>query len=146
METYNIFSLGLLVNRVHTAICIRLNQKLKDYGLDLTVAEYMIVRRIFDNQGITQRELSILIRKDQAAVNRAVKRLINNGYLQRGETIKDRYRLYPSQKTLDLKETVFKIITEMTDDCLSGISDQRRNQGIDFLTKIYSNLATLNHM
>ena len=146
METFNIFSLGLLVNRVHTAISIRLHQKLKEHGLELTVAQYMVMRRIFDYQGITQKELAILIRKDQAAINRAVKGLINNGFLIKGDTKKDRNKLFLTQKTLDLKNTFFNIISEMSDDCLSGISDPRRKQGIDFLKKIYANLASLNQM
>lgn len=141
MENFNTFSLGLLLDRVHTAMITKLNQKLKGYKLDITPAQYIILKRINQKEGITQKQLSLMIRKDQAAINRSVKSLIELGYLKRGETSKDYNKLFATKKSLELKEIIIKIITEITEESLEGIPESRRQQGITFLKKIYKNVC-----
>lgn len=82
-----------------------------------------------------------MIRKDQAAINRSVKSLIELGYLKRGETSKDYNKLFATKKSLELKEIIIKIITEITEESLEGIPESRRQQGITFLKKIYKNVC-----
>lgn len=59
-----------IINRYHQII---INHELKPYGLGS--GQYFFLLNIYENQGISQKELSNLVKTDKATTAKALKRL-----------------------------------------------------------------------
>ena len=54
---------------------------LADAGLELTTSEYLLLRALYDTDGMQQCDIASLLSKDKAAVSRCVASLIRKGYI-----------------------------------------------------------------
>ena len=142
MEIFDTYSLGLLIDRVHSTIVLLINKMLIDRGLDLTYSQFMILKRVFKPDGFTQKELTCQMRKDPAAVNRSIKRLIEKGYLRKGISPRDKNKLFLTPKGLESRTIIDNIINQIVDESLKGISEPNRKCLINMLLKIYKNIGT----
>jgi len=58
-------------------------KRLREHGYKITIDQWLTIKAILENPGITQQELAEKIFKDNASVTRIIELLVKSGYLQR---------------------------------------------------------------
>ncbi len=74
------------------------NKKIKNYfqkkfdeaGIDLTVDQWLVLHHTAQNEGVNQKELSDIVRKDTATLTRIIDILVKKDILQRKNSEEDR--------------------------------------------------------
>lgn len=84
----------------------------------------MFLTRICENQGINQIDLSNLLKVDKTTTTKAIKRLIEEGYIdkKRDDIDKRMWRLYPKEKALDKYTFIIKEENRNIEVCLNNFS------------------------
>ena len=97
---------------LHRQSDVFLSRRLSDLGLNATQFAYLMC--LSENPGSSQEQLSSLMRIDKGSVSKSVHQLVNLGYITYtiSETDKRQYKLYPSEKTLDLLPQFQEIVME----------------------------------
>lgn len=76
-------SLGLLLNRVATAMSTTLNSALAEAGIDLPQSQFIVLRCLYYNGDLSQLDIARLLSKDPAAIKRTVDNLESKGLVKR---------------------------------------------------------------
>lgn len=97
---------------LHRQSDVFLSRRLTDLGLNATQFAYLMC--LSDNPGSSQEQLSSLMRIDKGSVSKSIHQLVDLGYITYtiSETDKRQYKLYPSQKTIDLLPQLRAIVME----------------------------------
>lgn len=66
------YSLGYLLDRTLWALSNSLNVALKNEGIDLPHSQYLVLRTLFEKDGLSQNEIAAHLHKDAAAIKRTV--------------------------------------------------------------------------
>lgn len=110
--------------------------------LDLARRQYLYVVRIAEHPGIISEQLSNLIKVDRTTIARAVKKLENNGFIERRSdpTNKKIKRLYPTQKGKDAYDFIIRENQYSNNEALKGFSKEEAQQVHDYLVRIRENI------
>ncbi|WP_076459933.1 MarR family winged helix-turn-helix transcriptional regulator [Limosilactobacillus caccae] len=110
--------------------------------LDLARRQYLYVVRIAEHPGIISEQLSNLIKVDRTTIARAVKKLENNGFIERRSdpTNKKIKRLYPTQKGKDAYDFIIRENRYSNNEALKGFSKEEAQQVHDYLVRIRENI------
>lgn len=65
-------------------------RQLKAHGFTITIDQWLIIKAILENPGITQNEIGDLVFKDNASVTRIIDLLVKSGYVVRNIHPEDR--------------------------------------------------------
>lgn len=119
---------------------ILINHRLKPYGLGS--GTYVFLITIYNNQGISQKELTELVKIDKATTAKGLKKLEQNGFINRVESKKDkRYNeLYVSDKGEKFMPTLISNLDDITTTLLEGLSDNAHDETIKNLKVIQKNV------
>lgn len=79
---YDIPNLGCLLGIAYQAEEARLSKKLNEAGLNITAAEYVIIRLLLANGEMQQCEISRILKKDKASISRSIKSLEKKGFIK----------------------------------------------------------------
>lgn len=79
--TYDIPNIGCLLGMAYQSEAARLSRALTYAGIDITAAEYLILRVLFSKGRLQQCEISQTLGKDKASVNRSVLSLTRKGFV-----------------------------------------------------------------
>ena len=77
-KEYTIYSMpnvGCLLGTANQVLLTSLSESLNDAHLDITSSEYLVLRALYDHDGMQQCEIASLLGRDQAAVCRCVKQM-----------------------------------------------------------------------
>lgn len=117
------------------------NIEFKDISLEK--GQYLYLSRIFENPGITQRQLSDLLCVDKTTTNRAISRLIDKKLIVKNNDAENK-----KQKLLwitDEGEKLYKILKNeseySTKVALSNLTNGEINELKNVLSKITDNVA-----
>jgi len=119
--------LGKWISILYRYSMIYANEFLKEF--DMSGGQLPFFMNIIEYPGITQEELSEIIKIDKSTTARAVKNLLKNGFVTKEVDKKDKrsYKLYPTQKALEVKEVILKNAKKWDKILLSGFSkDEER--------------------
>lgn len=117
-----------------------LNKELNTYGIGS--GQYIFLFSIMKKEGLTQKDLSRINHVDKATTAKALKKLEANGFIEILPNQDDkRYKnIYLSQKGKELRPVFRKILGEISNLCLDGISDSDYAVVTKSLGKIFDNL------
>ena len=119
----------------------RLNNSLKEVGLPLNHAQFVILQRLFMNEGISQRGLARDLGKDVAAITRSLNHLEENGYIERKALSGSRNGVFLTEKARLDRKKINEAINIATKHACSGITEEEYRNGIAFLSAIHNNLT-----
>jgi DNA-binding MarR family transcriptional regulator len=121
---------------------ILINHHLKPYGIGS--GQYIFLINIHENQGISQKELSKLVKIDKATTAKALKKLEGNEYIYRVIDKEDkRYnKLYVTEKGLGFIPILMKILDNITDTFIAGVSNKQYTETVEVLKLILDNVQT----
>lgn len=114
-----------LGNAVRT-IRARLDRTLQHSGLRL--GQYQVLRHLWDEDGLTPREIADRLDVEMPTVTRTVQRMVRDGLVQRRAHPDDArsVRIYLTKRGVELQTALTRIIAEQTEHALRGLSPHDR--------------------
>ena len=133
-------SVGKYVAAIYRQNQILINKKLEEIDIKSGQQDFMYV--ICNNEGITQKELSERLYIGKATTAKAVKSLIESGYIKREKDTKDKrfYKLYLTDKGREVAPLVKSTFKDIRDICLTDFTEEETKQAINMLKKILDNV------
>ncbi|MBL4624282.1 MAG: MarR family transcriptional regulator [Flavobacteriales bacterium] len=116
---------------------------LKQNGVTITSDQWILVKRISEQEGINQREIAGITCKDPASVTRIIDILEKNGTVKREPVNGDRrsYALYLTDAGKSLVRKVTPLAKEIRLREMKGIKKSDQEKLNELLTKIYDNVS-----
>lgn len=117
--------------------------RFKELGLNGCSHSYLIA--VCNNPGISQEKIARCVHVNKSNVARNIAFLEENGFVYREESSADKrsFLVYPTQKALDIKPMVMKILSEWDQELSSFLSNEERLFLNEILTKIADNALRL---
>lgn len=116
------------------------DMEFKEMGLEK--GQYIIVVRVCENEGISQEEISNMIKVDRTTVAKSVKKLIEKGYIDRvqNESDKRAYKLFSTEKGKKTYEFLRREEDYSTKNALLGFSQEEKAKLLELLKRAASNV------
>ncbi len=110
-------------------------------GYTITIDQWLVIKSILENPGISQSQLSSLVFKDNASVTRIIELLIKAGYLARADHQTDRRRssLRVLEKGIQVITDVNVVIMKNRKTALKNITEDELHIARSVLVKIINN-------
>lgn len=109
----------------------RVSQTSESMGLKRTHGQFL--KTIYDNEGLSLKELSNEMYVDKSLTTRVIKSLIDNGFVNNMNNESREYRLYLTDKGNDAVSKIEKIVNDAWDELLSELTDDE----MEMLTRIH---------
>lgn len=99
-------------------------KKLKENGFTITIDQWLIIKSLLENPGISQFELGEKVFKDNASVTRIIELLVKAGYLTRSVHPNDRRKseLTVTNEGKSVIENVYEVVLQNRQTALNGVS------------------------
>jgi DNA-binding MarR family transcriptional regulator len=113
---------------------------------DITPEQAGIIRRLGEEDGITQKDLSIRMAKDQTNITRILGQLERKGLILRNQSKEDKraFLTYLTDKGKKLNRNIVPTELEIMNIALSGISEDRRALLKEIVSEIAENINNYN--
>ena len=136
-------SLGFVLNRTAAKMKNNLNQSFKPF--DVTTEQWRILNRLWEKDGVSQRELSEKSCKDQPNVTRILDKLEEKEFIERQPDPEDRRAslVYLTDRGRDLKAKLVPVALENLDKALKGVNTNEVELVKALLNRIFCNLEDI---
>lgn len=133
-------SFGRYISVIYRYLQILLNHRLNSYGIGS--GQYIFLSTLYNNEGISQKELTNLIKIDRATTAKALNKLEKNGYVNRVQDTEDRryHKLYLTQKGMEFIPILNSIQDDLTNMLNVGMSDEQYTETLKSLNLILNNV------
>lgn len=128
--------IGKYISELHRASGMYFSKKFNKFGIGS--GQYIFLLNLYRSSGITQEELTEKVRLDKATTARAIKKLEDEGYVNRVKKENDKraYRLELTEKAENIKEEVYSIMNEWEDKVRSCLTLEETEELINLLSKL----------
>jgi len=132
-----------LNNKIFRSTQVHLDKELKDYELSSGSYPYLLI--LYENEGISQNEISKELDCDKAMSARTITKLIKLGYLYKEENKTDSraYKLYLTDKAKDIVPKVIDKIHKLVGLITFDLNEEQKVITINSLDKVLSNIKNL---
>jgi DNA-binding MarR family transcriptional regulator len=115
---------------------------LKFKQFNLQKGQYMFLTRVCENPGINFVDLSNMIKVDKTTTTKAVKKLIDIGYLnkQQDESDKREYKLTPTKKALEIYEFIIEEESKKLEISFKGFSEEDKQMATELIKRMSENI------
>lgn len=105
---------------------------------NIGAGQCFLLVRLYENQGITQEELSSMLSLDKTTIARNLKKLDDQGYIKRikREDDKRSYSIDVTEKSLKIKDEVYRILHSWEERLNSCLTNDESKQLIILLNKL----------
>jgi DNA-binding MarR family transcriptional regulator len=133
-------SFGYLLNRLSVTSKNSFNKQIKRYGV--SPEQWIILFRVVENNGLTQKELSDSTFKDQGNLTRMIDKLVQKGYLLRDTDENDRrsVNLHATHSSKQLVEKIAPISQQQNERLSEGFSEDEKKIFTELLNRAYLNI------
>jgi len=137
-------SFGRDISAIYRHIQVRLNKKFTQFGFGS--GQYLYFSRISQYEGVSQKELSIMLATDKATTAKAVQKLISLGYIYKVQLENDKrcYKLYLSDKGHEILPDFLKILRATTGILKTGMSEEEIESAHKLLDIMFINITNHN--
>jgi DNA-binding MarR family transcriptional regulator len=124
------------------ARCFQTISDIEFREIQLEKGQYILVVRICENPGISQEELSNMIKVDRTTVAKAIKKLVEKNYIEKISNENDRraWKLYPTKKALEVYGFLQEEERYTTKTALNGFEDNEKTFIFDLLKRMRVNI------
>lgn len=118
-----------------------LQEKFNVYDLDLTKEQMIVLKRLHDDDGLSQNELAFLTLRNKSSLTRLLIKMEKKNYIFREQRIDDKRinQVYLTEKGREIFRRSKPAIKEMIDTMEQNISEDEKKQIIYILKKIQKN-------
>ena len=100
---------GCLVGMAFQRMMSQLDIALKKEHLNITAAEYMILRALYSRDGLQQCEITDMVGKDKSSVCRSVSALAKKGFVSTENVSYKCIRVWLTEKGNEIRPTIMQI-------------------------------------
>ena len=113
--------------------------------LGLNQSHHAVLITLYKGEGISQEKLSKKLNVDKATVTRSIKKLIEDGFIERRQDVNDKrsYLLYVTEKGEEIRPDITSMFEEWNNIVLEGFSDEEIDNLVGYMERIQGNI--LNH-
>lgn len=132
-------SVGYLINIVAGKLKNELNRRLTSF--DITPEQWAVLNRLWEKDGITQKDLAERTFKDQPNIGRILDKLEKKGLIRRCPDPEDLRVLIVSltQEGQEVKKDLIPLVAEVLDFVQKDISEEERKVLVTVLKRILRN-------
>jgi len=118
----------------------QMGRRLKSF--DITPEQWGVIAMLWDEDGITQKELSSRLFKDQPNTTRMLDKLEAKGLIKREDDIDDRraFLIYLTREGQEMRDALYPLVLNLRDDTLRGFSHEEMALFMKMLDRIWNNL------
>ncbi|HML35607.1 MarR family winged helix-turn-helix transcriptional regulator [Sporomusa sphaeroides] len=133
-------SLGFILNKTNTKLKNELLQRLKEY--DVTPEQWAILNCLWEQEGVTPKELSDRIDKDKPNTNRILEKLQMKELIVRKPHPVDKraFQIFLTDKGWAVREQLIPRAKELLDKATTGIDEHKVTELKNMLNQIYYNI------
>ena len=141
----NDINLGMLIGQVHRLSTKRFVQNSHNSGLDISMDQWIVLGPIWENDGVSHKEISEYCLKDKTSVTKIIDTLEKKNLVVRVSDQLDHRvkRVVLSNKGKELFLQAIPIMELTRDQLRDGITEQDIESLRSVLTKIYNNLISI---
>ena len=141
----NDINLGMLIGQVHRLSTKRFVQNSHNSGLDISMDQWIVLGPIWENDGVSHKEISEYCLKDKTSVTKIIDTLEKKNIVVRVSDQLDHRvkRVVLSNKGKELFLQAIPIMELTRDQLREGITEQDIESFRSVLTKIYNNLVSI---
>lgn len=134
-------TLGFILCYADLRMKNNLLKKIKAFNI--TTEQWMIINRLFEESGISQKELAERTLKDQASLTRTLDRMEKKGIIERRVSPNDRrsFLIYLTNAGRDLRSRIVPIALECIDDAVKGFTAEEVKTLENLLKRLTANLT-----
>lgn len=138
-------SLGYQVRVTHRLIQKYLQQKIEPYGV--TLGMWYFLRALWNEDGLTQKELSLIVGTMEPTTLSAIKAMEQGGLVKRNRNSDDKRKIniFLTARGQQLKDELMPIAKEVVDAAASGFTEREIQMLMQFLGAIQANMAMKIH-
>lgn len=124
---------GKWIAVIHRKTQIYWNRELKEYGI--SASEFPLLFEVYQREGITQDELSLMLALDKAAVTRTIQSLTEKGIVERRKDADDHRcnRIFLTEKGRALQEPINKARVQLSNRLMNQMSQEERQEFLHLL-------------
>lgn len=129
-------SIGRYIGMIHRASCMHFSKQFNKFGIGS--GQYPFLLNLYRSEGITQEELTERLKLDKATTARAIKKLEDEGYVERVKKETDRrvYNLKLTEKAKEIEEDVYSIMNEWESKVESCLNKEEAEKLVELLEKL----------
>ena len=141
----NDINLGMLIGQVHRLSTKKFVQNSHNSGLDISMDQWIVLGPIWENEGLSHKEISEYCLKDKTSVTKIIDTLEKKNLVVRVSDQLDHRvkRVVLSNKGKELFLQAIPIMELTRDQLREGITEQDIESLRSVLTKIYNNLVSI---
>ncbi len=132
--------LGVYLDYAFNSLVSELNRSLHQLGLPLNHAQFVIIQKLFIEDGQSQSNIARSVGKDRAGISRSLNTLEENGFIRRQAVSGSKNGIFLTEKAIANRSKIADAINLATAKARRGISAEEYARGIAFLEQIHSNL------
>lgn len=138
-------NINRLISILYRHSQIYINYCLRDLGI--SSSEYIFMMALYNNEGISQEELSSFLLIDKAATTRAIKSLEEKGLVMRQKDVLDKRvnKVFITEKGNANKEKIYAVSNNWTDFLATGMDDKIINVVTNSLADMVRKTQNLNY-
>jgi DNA-binding MarR family transcriptional regulator len=132
---------GKFISYLHRYGQIYIEKKIKLYGIGSGQFSFLV--RLYQEDGVNQESLSNYLKIDKATTTRAIKKLVDEGYVFKkiDERDKRSYLIFITDKGKKLEPEMKKIAKEWDNILLSGFDESQRKDLMHSLETMFDNVS-----
>ena len=137
-------SIGPWLGKTVKIIEYYLQEKFKQYDLDLTKEQMIVLKRLHDKDGLSQNQLAFLTLRNKSSLARLLSKMEKKQYIKRKQSKEDKRinHVYLTVLGKDVFKKTKPVIQEMIGTMEEHISDFEKQQIIKTLKKIQINFGS----
>ena len=138
-------SLGFIIYRTALALKSALQRVFKENGFEITAEQWAIIRHLWEEDGLSQREIADKTSKDEPNITRMIDALEQKRLVFRQPDPRDRrkYCIYLTKEGKQLRERLMPLAQNLRKRVTQNLTAQEINLLKDTLDKIYQNICRL---
>ncbi|PSU44681.1 MarR family transcriptional regulator [Photobacterium frigidiphilum] len=133
-------SLGWLINVVANKLKNDFDTELKKHGL--TIALWPTLMCLWEEEGVTQREIAIKSKVESSTTTRTIDKLERLNLVERRDDPQSRrsFRIYLTDEGRALQSTLIHIPVDINESMLSSLDSEEQEQMLGLLKKLVTNI------
>jgi DNA-binding MarR family transcriptional regulator len=136
-------SLGFVIYRTALGLKAALQRFFKDNGYEITAEQWSIIRRLGEEEGLSQREIGEKAAKDKPNITRMLDALEKKRIIFRQPDPRDRrkYSIYLTKDGRLLHDRLLPLVQELRQRATANLAPRDLELVKDTLNKIFQNIA-----
>jgi DNA-binding MarR family transcriptional regulator len=139
MNTKLLESIGKWISYIYRRGQIYVGEELQTYNIGS--GQYPVLLVLSSKDDLSQQEISNILNVDKATGGRAIRRLVDAGYVKRKQNPEDGrvYNVFLTEKGREIVPIIRKILSQWTGVLLSNFTREEEELVMQLLEKMYQN-------